>query len=153
MINDIFTVDQVAEILHLHPKTVRGFIREGKLMAKKIGKVWRIQKHDVDAFAGTAGDLTGSNVVQADGKTEMGVKATRGKIQVTAIIDFFVGSRDEADRISASIMASTKSKDSSFGDVRIDYIFYETEAKARFIVFGGAGFTSELLRMISMISD
>lgn len=33
-----YTIDQIAEILGMHNKTIRKFITEGKLRANKIGK-------------------------------------------------------------------------------------------------------------------
>ena len=36
LIKQLFTVDEVAERLNLHVKTVRRFIREGRLPAKRI---------------------------------------------------------------------------------------------------------------------
>ena len=31
-----YTVDQIAELLTLHPKTIQRYIREGKIIAKKV---------------------------------------------------------------------------------------------------------------------
>ena len=42
MENKFYTIDQVAEVLDIHHKTVRKFIKEGRLKANKIGKQWRI---------------------------------------------------------------------------------------------------------------
>jgi excisionase family DNA binding protein len=46
-----YTVDQIAELLHIHPKTIQRYIREGKLPASKIGKSWRVSGHDLSRFA------------------------------------------------------------------------------------------------------
>jgi excisionase family DNA binding protein len=48
----IQTVEQAAERLAVHPKTVLRFIRDGRLRATRIGKSWRILASDLDAFAG-----------------------------------------------------------------------------------------------------
>ncbi len=45
-----YTVDQVAELLNLHPKTLQRYIREGKLKATKLGKSYRITGHDLSVF-------------------------------------------------------------------------------------------------------
>ena len=45
-----YTVDQIAEILGMHHKTIRKFITEGKLKANKVGKQWRISGHDLSLF-------------------------------------------------------------------------------------------------------
>ena len=44
------TVDQVAAYLQLNRLTVYRYVREGKIPAAKIGKVYRILRADVDRF-------------------------------------------------------------------------------------------------------
>jgi excisionase family DNA binding protein len=50
--DELRTVDDAADLLKLHPKTVLRFIREGRLKATRIGKSYRIRKADLDEFAG-----------------------------------------------------------------------------------------------------
>ena len=45
-----YTVEQIAQMLQMHPKTVQRYIREGKLRAVKVGKGWRIGGHDLSVF-------------------------------------------------------------------------------------------------------
>lgn len=47
---DILTSEQVAKILQVHPFTVLKFIKQGKLKASKLGRVYRIRRSDVDEF-------------------------------------------------------------------------------------------------------
>ncbi len=46
----VMTVDQVAAYLQLNRLTVYRYVREGKIPAAKIGKVYRILRADVDRF-------------------------------------------------------------------------------------------------------
>ena len=46
----ILTPDQVALILQVHPFTVLKFIKQGKLRASKLGRVYRIRQSDVGKF-------------------------------------------------------------------------------------------------------
>ena len=46
----ILTPDQVAQKLQVHPFTVLKFIKQGKLKASKLGRVYRIRGSDVDQF-------------------------------------------------------------------------------------------------------
>ena len=50
--DDLVTVDVAAARLQVHPKTVLRFIHDGRLRATRIGKAYRIQRGDLDAFAG-----------------------------------------------------------------------------------------------------
>lgn len=46
----ILTPDQVAQILQVHPFTVLKFIKQGKLIASKLGRVYRIRESDLEGF-------------------------------------------------------------------------------------------------------
>ena len=46
----ILTPDQVAQILQVHPFTVLKFIKQGKLRASRLGRVYRIRESDVTKF-------------------------------------------------------------------------------------------------------
>lgn len=48
--DEILTAEQVAKILQVHPFTVLKFIKQGKLKASKLGRVYRIRRSDVDEF-------------------------------------------------------------------------------------------------------
>jgi excisionase family DNA binding protein len=52
MSEHLHTVEEAAELLKLHPKTVLRLIRNEKLRATKIGKSYRILRSDLDAFSG-----------------------------------------------------------------------------------------------------
>ena len=47
---DVMTVDQVAAYLQLNRLTVYRYVREGRIPAARIGKVYRILRADVDRF-------------------------------------------------------------------------------------------------------
>ena len=56
---DVLTPQEVAEYLQLAPDTVYRYIREGKLVASKLGRQYRIPKRNVELFllaTSTAGD-------------------------------------------------------------------------------------------------
>ncbi len=47
---DVLTPQEVAEYLQLAPDTVYRYIREGKLVASKLGRQYRIPKKNVELF-------------------------------------------------------------------------------------------------------
>jgi len=48
-IEKLFTIEEVAEILRVHTRTVTRYIESGRLKASKLG-VWRIRQSDLNAF-------------------------------------------------------------------------------------------------------
>ncbi len=48
-IEKLFTIEEVADILRVHTRTVTRYIESGRLTASKIG-VWRIKQSDLNAF-------------------------------------------------------------------------------------------------------
>lgn len=46
----LLTVEQAAATLQLRPKTIKGWLREGKLTGCEIGRQWRVREVDLDAF-------------------------------------------------------------------------------------------------------
>jgi len=48
--DEFLTIDEIAKKLKLHPATITKYIREGKLMALKFGRVWRVTEEDLKEF-------------------------------------------------------------------------------------------------------
>jgi excisionase family DNA binding protein len=46
----ILTPEQVAELLQLHPFTILSYIKDGRLQAARLGRVYRIRESAVNAF-------------------------------------------------------------------------------------------------------
>jgi excisionase family DNA binding protein len=48
--DDLLTAEQAAAILQLSPKTIKDWLRAGKLTGCKIGRLWRVRPADLEAF-------------------------------------------------------------------------------------------------------
>lgn len=46
----LYTVQQVADLLSVHPITIYRYIKQGKLKTKYIGRQYRITESDLDSF-------------------------------------------------------------------------------------------------------
>ena len=46
----LLTTKQVADILQVHKFTVLKYIKEGKIKAIKLGRVWRIRESEIEKF-------------------------------------------------------------------------------------------------------
>lgn len=154
MKNNLYTVDQVADIIGLHPKTVRRFIQEGKLKAGKIGGQWRISQNDLDQVMGNSSILEATGEVHSkdtfESSEDYGEKPAV-KAQASTVVDINVKDADEAMRISNTIIAVMNSKDPKYGYARFDHVYYKNEGKARYILWGQPEFIGNMLLTISEI--
>ena len=46
-IDKLLTPDEVAQRLGITPNTVRIYLREGRIKALKVGKLWRVRESDL----------------------------------------------------------------------------------------------------------
>lgn len=69
------TPDQVAQILQVHPFTVLKFIKQGKLKASKLGRVYRIREGDLENFL----ELSSSRANKAPENDQTDIKKSKNK--------------------------------------------------------------------------
>jgi excisionase family DNA binding protein len=48
--NHVYTIEEVAKHLKVSTRTVREWLRSGKLKGLKAGRLWRIREEDLQAF-------------------------------------------------------------------------------------------------------
>jgi excisionase family DNA binding protein len=51
---EIFSVEETAKILDMHPKTIRRYVKNGILKANKLGGQWKIKKLDLEKLMDTS---------------------------------------------------------------------------------------------------
>jgi len=137
MSTQLYTADEVAGLLNLHVKTIRRYVRDGRLKARRIGKEYRIARADLDDFAG---------------ETRALVVRTRHVI-ASSIVDIDAISPDESHRITTMIMASLNSRKGEADFPRVDSIYYPEQAKLRVTITASPVLTCELLRMINALLE
>jgi len=47
---DVMTLDEAAQYLRVHPRTLRMKASEGKIPAAKIGRVWRFHRQQLESW-------------------------------------------------------------------------------------------------------
>lgn len=48
----LLTPEDVANVLSVTPRTVKDWLRKGKLKGVKVGRLWRIRELELEAFIG-----------------------------------------------------------------------------------------------------
>ena len=138
MTSNLYSAEQVAEMLNLHVKTVRRYVRDGRLKAKRIGKEYRITRADLEAFAGEVRPA------------EKEVPRTRHVI-ASSIVDVDAISTRESDRVTTMIMASLNARRGEGDFPRVDSIYYPERGRLRVTITASPVLTCELIQMIDVL--
>lgn len=135
----MFSVEQVADRLGLHPRTVRNYVRDGKLKAVRIGKQYRIARADLEA-------LTGRPVETPD------VPRHR-HVEVSTIVRIDAISGADASRVSTALTASVNGYREGDTPLRLQTVYDEERASLKVVILGGAATTAELLRLVHALTE
>lgn len=141
-----YSVEQISEMLHIHPKTVQRYIREGKLRASKLGKSWRVTGHDLSIFM----ELTKTTVDFDRDKKEV-----KGQydIKVSSVIDIEVKGIDEADRITNMLLAALNSPHTDYDYPAVHALFIQPESKVRITLYGNLKLAQDVLHFIDTMTE
>lgn len=140
--DQLYTVDQAAELLHLHVKTVRGYVRDGRLRATRIGKAYRIARSDLEAFAGLS--------LPAPAR-ETAVR--RRQAQASSVIRIDAVSPDLRDRLTGLISGIAATPRDGAERLHLTINHDEERAGLTVILTGGLDSSAEVLRLIAAVVE
>ncbi|MER7335826.1 MULTISPECIES: helix-turn-helix domain-containing protein [unclassified Micromonospora] len=138
MSEEMFSVEQVAERLGLHVRTVRGYIRAGRLRAVRIGKQYRIARADLDALTGRPAPAR---------------PAAGPAVEVSSIVQIDGVDRAAADRLGTLVLAGANTGHDPGRPLRVQTVHDEERHRMKIVIFGGAAATAEMLRLLDAVLD
>jgi excisionase family DNA binding protein len=141
-----YSIEELSEILRLHPKTILRFIHEGKIKATKIGRAWKASQEALKEYAHA------ELVTSPRAEEERSSEPLSSRVTVSAVIEIREYGSAEASRLSNSLMAALNSKDESFGKARFDALYYPEIRTAKYVVYGEPRFISEIMRLVETLS-
>ncbi|CEJ11908.1 Helix-turn-helix domain protein [bacterium YEK0313] len=134
MSDQLVTVEQAAEQLNLHPKTVLRYIRDGRLAATRVGKSYRIMRAKLDAFAGIAG----------------GTAAADAGVRATCIVDIPGLSVDRAERLATFLHAAALTGDGQTPPLQLQTAFDPLSRIMKVVAIGTPPDVRWLLEMVQL---
>jgi excisionase family DNA binding protein len=137
MVEKMYAVEEVAELLGLHVRTVRGYIRTGRLKAVRIGKQYRIAQADLD-------ELTGR------GKPAESAPAGASQVEVSSIVQVDGIDRAAADRLGTLLLAGVNTGDPSH-QLRVQTVHDRERNRMKIVILGGAAATADVLRLLEAV--
>jgi excisionase family DNA binding protein len=138
MAQELYSVEQVANRLGLHVRTIRNYVRDGRLKAVRIGKQYRISREDLEQFTGTP-----ATVADIDASTR--------HVEASSIVHIDGVDRATADRLSTHIHGALNQPEAV--NLKAETIYDEERGVLKVIVLGNLPATAELLRLISMLAE
>src|ERR1700690_95014 len=111
---DLFSIDQVAQRLGVHAKTVRRYVHQGRLKAVRIGKQYRIAAEDLAALTG-----------QSTAAIPRDTLRPQRHVEASSVVQIDAIAPEDAIRITNSIGAAIKGRDTEDSDapLRVDTMY------------------------------
>ena len=142
---DWYDAEQLAQAWGMHVRTIRRYIREGKLQASKIGGTWRIAKEDAEVFVGRISkDIKKKTDDDIQSFIDEGKDKDGVTFEVCAVVEYPMGSK-EAQLLSQHLVSIMNSDDPARGPAKMQFQNFPDEHKCRFVIWGKAAFVGKLL--------
>jgi excisionase family DNA binding protein len=142
MAQELFTADEVADRLGLHVRTVRNYVREGRLHAVRIGKQYRIARADLEAFTGSPIEAAGPGAV-----------ARHRHVEASSIVDVDAVDPVTASRVSTLLTGATAHRREGDERLRIETIYDEQRAHLKIVVLGSLATSAHIFSLINAVLE
>ncbi|WP_328302673.1 helix-turn-helix domain-containing protein [Streptomyces sp. NBC_00435] len=137
---ELYTVGEVADLLGLHVRTVRNYVREGRLKAVRIGKQYRISREDFEALT--------SHPAPATGEAPAVGEARGPHLEVSSIVQIDAIGPDAASRLANLVTATAQSPRDSPAALRVQTVYDKERARMKIVILGDAATTADLLQLV-----
>jgi excisionase family DNA binding protein len=146
MSEQLYSAEEAAQILGLQVRTVRSYLREGRLPGVRIGKQYRISRGDLEAF-------TGGGLARGDAEPASmpAPPSARSMLEVSSVVQVDGIAPDSADRITRTLAAATAGRGESELPLRVEPVYDEARQRLKVIIVGAAGDTVELIRVVEAL--
>jgi excisionase family DNA binding protein len=135
MSEEVYTVEQFAERLKLHPKTVLRFIRDGRLRAAKVGKSYRILRTDMEAMTGVV----------------RGAQLTAPR--VTSIVDIPEVGPELAQRLARQLPSLRLGQTAHPDPMSLDVAYDTARRHLKVVIVGSPEDTAAMLKMVQVLAE
>jgi excisionase family DNA binding protein len=148
MEKNFYTVEEVAGMLSMHPKTIRRYIREGRLAATRIGKSYVIHGHALSRFT-----ESGTSHEDSTGPVHMCNGDTICEVTVSTVVDIGLVGSERCTRIVNTLIAALNSKSTELGQASLHSQYEESEMKLRIFINGRPTVVATMLKAIASLTE
>lgn len=129
---------EAAELLGLHVRTVRRYIREGRLEAVQVGNRYRIARESLEALV--------------DGPLDAGrhdPSRDRPRTDVSSVVDLQPIDRDDAQRLTTLLLGAAGTGDGERPKLDVHVVHEPERERLRVVITGSAADAAALLALVA----
>jgi excisionase family DNA binding protein len=135
----MYSLDQVAEQLGLHVRTVRGYVRSGRLKAVRIGKQYRVAREDLESITGPSGPRR--------------TIARHRRAEVSSVVQVDAVSEETARRIAEHLRGAVKLPRDDGSALRVETIYDLGHAQMKVIVIGSLSAAAHIFGLLGALLE
>jgi excisionase family DNA binding protein len=136
----LYSLEDVASRLGLNVRTVRGYVRSGRLKAVKIGKQYRVSRDSLEALTGNT-----------DAFKNPSAPSRRRQVDVSSVVEISAVSPELASRISTLLIGAAGSNRAADAPLRVETIHDPVRGSIKIVVIGDLMAAADLFRLIQVV--
>lgn len=134
----LLSAHEAAGLLGLHVRTVRRYIREGRLDAVRVGNRYRISRESLEALL--------------DGTLETSLfdpSRSRPRGDVSSVVDLQPIHQDDAQRLTTLVLGAASTGDGRHPKLGVQLVHEPDRERLRVVITGSTADTAALLALIT----
>ena len=135
----MYSLDQVAERLGLHVRTVRAYVRTGRLRAIRIGKQYRVAREELEAIVGAS--------------STPDAVARRRRAEVSSVVQMDAVTQNMALRVADHLRGAVATPRDDGSALRVETIYDQGHAELKVIVIGSLSAAANIFALLGAILD
>ena len=152
MVQQLLSAQQAAEILGLQVRTVRQYVRQGRLPGVRIGKQYRIARSDLEAFGAGAPEL-GDPAQPAP--RQPAAEPAIPTVEAAAVVhvrNLMPEARASLERTLAAAAVAQPGEQAGPAPLRVEPLYDGTRSLMTIVIVGSAPQTAQLLQIIDAVT-
>jgi excisionase family DNA binding protein len=141
-VENFYSLEQVAQRLGLHVRTVRSYVRTGRLQAVRIGKQYRVTQDQLQALTGDQGATRAPS-------SEM----QQPRIEVASVIQIDAVRPEQATRITALLIGAAGAPHDENSPLRVETIYDAARANMKIIVIGSLPAAASMFKLVAALLE
>lgn len=146
--SELYSAEEAAQVLGLQVRTVRNYVREGRLPGVRIGKQYRIARADLEAF--TAGGLGREALLASLGSPEPAAASPPSAAEASSVVQLDGIVPEASERLERTLTAAALAGSGPTGPVvQVEPLYDEERRRMKVVIVGPLADVADMLRILA----